>query len=146
VDAIEGDVLLIKLPEDPFTPIKPPEKRPNLSLQSYLRLSKENFWDELTEKYQLQMLEFTAWIDGYKERTNWNVLFNNFGHRLSGTDEIKYHDLPFAMQLGIFIEYQMDAEKGIVFPGSSLEPEDLESWIFEIKNWFRDVAMEAQMP
>ncbi len=80
-------------------------------------LTKENFWNELTDAFPEPVKEFGAWIDGYKKRVKWNALFcdcSNY-HPKSGnsdrnTPSIKYHDLPIAFQFGIFLQYVF--EKG----------------------------------
>lgn len=59
-------------------------------------LTKENFWNNLHAKYPEQMKRFCDWIDAYKKRVHWMALFYK---------DVKYHDLPFAMQLGIFLQY-----------------------------------------
>jgi hypothetical protein len=77
----------------------------------YEKLTKENFWDELYERYSAVQV-FCDWIDEYKKRVNWNVLFNG-GIReypyvngvIKFTDVPKFHDLPIAMQWGIFQQF-----------------------------------------
>lgn len=72
-------------------------------------LTKENFWNELLEKYPEQMKVFCAWIDGYKKRVNWNKLFNSDSdyqnYEGKNAPAPKYHDLPIAMQIGIFMQF-----------------------------------------
>ena len=77
-------------------------------------LTKENFWNEMHQKYPEQMKRFCAWIDKYKARVNWNILFNHqlygkqYKHSKTSMKQIpapKYHDLPLAMQMGIFMEF-----------------------------------------
>lgn len=86
-------------------------------------LTKENFWDQLMEKYPEEMKRFCSWIDGYKERTDWKRLFNT-GTDYTGYIGIpgkpvtefkkvreapKYHDLPIAMQFGIFLQFAKES-------------------------------------
>ncbi len=59
-------------------------------------LTKENFWNEVMEKYPKATKQFCDWIDEYKNAVSWNDLFRG---------PAKYHDLPYAMQYGIWIEY-----------------------------------------
>lgn len=82
-------------------------------------LTRENFWDEMEQKYPKAMSHFKQWIDQYKSEHDWNTLFNT-GY-IKFTEEIaiesdllqeiktsvapKYHELPIAMQYGIFIEF-----------------------------------------
>lgn len=58
-------------------------------------LTKENFWNELKEKYPNAVDEFCLWIDDYKADVNWKDLFS----------DAKFHDMPFDMQIGILIWY-----------------------------------------
>ena len=87
-------------------------------------LTKENFWDELMEKYPDEMKTFCVWIDEYKVRIAWPFLF-------SGT-EIKYHHLPIAMQVGIFIQYTKEVN------GPNLDiPPLMDNFPGTIREWFR---------
>lgn len=70
-------------------------------------LTKEGFWNEIEKKYPGYMEDFKAWIDKYKERVRWDELFGNV---FPTTKKIKFHDLPTAMQIGIFIQYTTEAE------------------------------------
>ncbi len=79
-------------------------------------LTKENFWDEMEQKYPKAMAHFKQWIDQYKRDNNWGYVFNpeftiktisergNFSS-LTHSWPPKYHELPIAMQFGIFTEY-----------------------------------------
>jgi hypothetical protein len=56
------------------------------------------------------MKNFKQWIDLYKKDNDWNELFNDFPAGTSTDCDIefiapKYHELPIAMQFGIYIEY-----------------------------------------
>jgi hypothetical protein len=80
-------------------------------------LTKENFFNEMGEKFPKSMKKFCSWIDEYKKEIGWNGLFNDHYHQSNiqraGNGEIshidysapKYHDLPYAMQYGIWIQY-----------------------------------------
>lgn len=79
-------------------------------------LTLENFWNDLYIKYPKATKVFCNWIDKYKVKNNWENLFNG-GVCISGseddafdfsTEAPKYHDLPWAMQLGIWIEFITD--------------------------------------
>lgn len=61
-------------------------------------LNKENCWNEIEAKYPDQFSAFASWIDFYKLDNNWKELF-------SQVEQVKFHDLPLAMQIGILIEY-----------------------------------------
>lgn len=77
-------------------------------------LTKENFWDEMEQKYPKAMKHFKEWIDNYKIEHDWDNLFNegpidswniNSGSNANYKAAPKYHELPVAMQLGIFLEF-----------------------------------------
>jgi hypothetical protein len=78
-------------------------------------LTKENFWNDMYLKYPLAMKAFCKWIDEYKEKNKWKRLFNSNYKLIHSTDhegttssiisEPKFHDLPLAMQMGIWGEY-----------------------------------------
>lgn len=72
-------------------------------------LNKENFWNRIYETYPEACQEFCDWIDKYKAENNWNVLFNSDSNWQDkdgkNATAPKYHDLPIAMQTGIFIEF-----------------------------------------
>ncbi|MCW3111348.1 MAG: hypothetical protein JWQ09_5854 [Segetibacter sp.] len=76
-------------------------------------LTKENFWDEMEQKYPKAMKHFKKWIDQYKTEHDWDYLFNgNITHGVGfftvkeqTTESPKYHELPIAMQFGIFCEW-----------------------------------------
>lgn len=67
-------------------------------------LSKENFWNDLEEKYPEAMKVFRDWLDTYKQKVHWDDLFG-IHQRKHYWGDIKYHHLPIAMQIGIFIEF-----------------------------------------
>lgn len=77
-------------------------------------LTKENFWNEMEQKYPKAMEHFQNWINGYKADNDWHLLFNE---DTSNTKDMsdnfifnsvpKYHELPIAMQFGIFVEYSL---------------------------------------
>jgi hypothetical protein len=85
-------------------------------------LNKENFWDELYAKYPEQVQHFCNWIDEYKRRNNWEVLFNDkvwcADNQGEGAYQItqapKFHHLPIAMQMGIWMEYLEDQQPRMV--------------------------------
>ena len=67
-------------------------------------LTKENFWNEMQNKYPLAFKDFSTWIDNYKKANNWNSLFP-ITERKKHWMDIKFHHLPIAMQMGIWNEY-----------------------------------------
>lgn len=66
----------------------------------------KGFFDEIKEIYPEEVEHFLKWIDQYKADHNWNKLFNITGF-MAG---VKYHELPFAMQLGIIAQYLIEQE------------------------------------
>jgi hypothetical protein len=69
-------------------------------------LTKENFWNGLYESYPVEMKRFCDWVDEYKLRVHWSDLFGNINFkRKHYWADIKFHHLPIAMQIGIFIQY-----------------------------------------
>jgi hypothetical protein len=62
-------------------------------------LTKENFWNEMKEKYPQAMERFCEWIDDYKRQVEWKKLFNTTYYPW------KFHDLPLAMQFGIWRQF-----------------------------------------
>lgn len=73
-------------------------------------LTKENFFDEMTKKYPKQMEVFCKWIDEYKKRVNWDLIFAD---RHNGLGRVpKFHEIPIAMQIGIITEFSMEIEPG----------------------------------
>lgn len=75
-------------------------------------LTKENFWNEIYSKYPNATKLFCDWIDEYKKAVNWQVLFNPHFKVVEETTQIhstpKFHDLPHAIQQGIWIEFAND--------------------------------------
>lgn len=84
-------------------------------------LTKENFWNEMKQKYPDTMAHFCRWIDEYKKEIQFNELFLN-GIRVEQC-RIKFHDLPYAMQLGIWLEYVSQSGKKLnySFPAFDLK-------------------------
>lgn len=67
-------------------------------------LNKENFWDSCKKEFPAAMKDFCNWIDDYKKQNDWGNLIGK---------KVKFHDLPLAMQMGIWNEYlnSYDLEK-----------------------------------
>lgn len=79
-------------------------------------LTRENFWNEVATNNPKGVQIFKDWIDEYKKSVNWDRLFNagwlpvdSIGsvslYPLRKTVAPKFHDLPYAMQLGIWMEF-----------------------------------------
>ena len=70
-------------------------------------LTKQNFWNDMMEKYPGATKAFCKWIDEFKNEVNWLNLFNcgSPNYAKQGHHSPKFHDLPYALQLGIWLEY-----------------------------------------
>jgi len=105
-------------------------------------LTKENFWNELHDKYTAEVEDFCKWIDQYKARIFWPLLFEY--------KEMKYHNLPIAMQIGIFLQYVSEngSRHGIEIPIITHQ-DDFERIPYVIKDFFRskhnDVLMDNEV-
>src|SRR5687768_11595223 len=74
-------------------------------------LNKENFFNEIGKKYPQALAHFNQWIDEYKKEVGWDELFGNV-YRPDHSDEIKFHDLPYDMQNGIFARFDLEKFHG----------------------------------
>lgn len=92
------------------------------------KMDKAGFWDPILAKYPEEFGDFAKWLDEYKRRVRWPVLFNN------AYIPTKYHDLPPAMQIGIFMQYTVESggtmlmENGFTYSMNGI--------IESIKSWF----------
>lgn len=68
-------------------------------------LTKENFWNEIMNQYPNATKCFCDWIDEYKKAANWSQLFNESCH---AAGKPKFHDIPYDMQVGIWIKFATD--------------------------------------
>ena len=92
-------------------------------------LTKENFWNEIETKYPNAFKIFADWIDEYKKEVKWNYFFGA-GHKnyndFHGAP--KFHDIPHAMQLGIWLAFIKDTtEPCYMIP--DLHSYNLNEWI-----------------
>lgn len=103
-------------------------------------LTKENFWNQLQELHPKGMKVFCNWIDEYKAKNNWNDLFGNdqISQRKHHWADIKFHHIPLAFQIGIWIEFVCD--RG----GCYWEIEDMFSmdWEKEILSFIKMIDSE----
>lgn len=85
-------------------------------------LNKENFFNEMTMKYPLIMKVFSEWIDVYKKEVSWDKLFgNNIDAIHYNVYQIKFHDIPFEMQLGVIESFLLPYGVGLTKPSISLD-------------------------
>lgn len=95
-------------------------------------LTMENFFNDMTKKYPKGVKAFGDWIDAYKKAVGWNELFrerlidasSSQGGPRTLTTATKYHDLPAAMQEGIYWAFWRD--RG----GCQLEIDDMFAFDF----------------
>jgi hypothetical protein len=72
-------------------------------------LTKENFWDAIMELYPKSTTLFCKWIDEYKEAVSWNKLFKANEDTIQiHSSTYKFHEIPYAMQQGIWIAFVDD--------------------------------------
>lgn len=64
-------------------------------------LNKENFWNEMQEKHPITMKKFCIFIDEFKEKHEWNRMFN---------PKIKFHDIPIVMQIGVIHNFFIELD------------------------------------
>lgn len=88
-------------------------ERKNMKIEP--TLTNENFFRRMKELYPVSMNRFCDWIDEYKMATGWKGTIetdyrNAFCMYMDPA--IKYHDLPNAMQLGIFIAFIRAEDRG----------------------------------
>lgn len=103
------------------------------------KLTKENFWNALYEKYS-EVQVFCDWIDEYKKRVGWNgQLFDNVLRAAP-----KFHDLPIAMQWGIFQQFCAEQHpSGFGGIESSFEhPKDMEKIPELITEYFAEMKSQ----
>lgn len=69
-----------------------------------INFTTKSFWDELENKYPNEIAQYKGWIDEYKRCVDWDSSL--FGRSpKNGECPVKYHDLPMAMQWGIFQQF-----------------------------------------
>lgn len=108
-------------------------------------LTKENFWNAIQEQYPVEMKMFCDWIDEYKKRVQWNMLFKHlpgYSGGAVGFKYPKYHDLPLAMQIGIFIQFTVESSKANFFDPSMQIPFTMDDWKECVRRWFTKIPGE----
>jgi hypothetical protein len=85
-------------------------------------LNLENFWNPQRAQTPEAVDVFCKWVDEYKKRNNWKALFNegicNYpinADIMEKSHAPKFHDLPWAMQMGILQEFAASQPAGISF-------------------------------
>jgi hypothetical protein len=96
-------------------------------------LSKENFWNELSEKYPQAVELFNNWIDKYQKEVGWGDLFPN---------GVKFHDLPFEMQNGILARFDIECFHGVLTgKGKAVYESERSVYVQGFINLFRGVQI-----
>lgn len=72
-------------------------------------LTKENFWNEIEVRFPKSTKLFLKWIDVYKQKTEWNKLFNSDSEYQNAEGKNaaapKFHEISYEMQQGIWISF-----------------------------------------
>lgn len=102
-------------------------------------MTKENFWNKIMEDCPGKMNEFCEWIDEYKAKSGWDSIFQG------GGELIKYHDIPLAMQVGIFLQYAIEGDHYYNFFEylDGIPITDMADYPRHIKTWFYEEEREA---
>jgi len=106
-------------------------------------LNKENFWNDVYDKYPNATQVFCDWIDVYKKENNWDELFNA-GHDTRGdlTEAPKFHDLPIEMQQGIWIKFVRETNPDWMSDSGDLYEFNLE---YEIKIFLEEEEIRKNL-
>ena len=114
-------------------------------------MTKANFWDKIQSEYPEEMGEFLSWLEEFKRRENWSDLFGQIGQAkpfpdgsINWADRLKFHDLPNAMQIGIFIQYTIE-QGGESFFQPGAEMWTMANMIQAIRQWFHDEHKANQL-
>lgn len=112
-------------------------------------LTLENFWNKLTEEFPKEVKHFGAWIDEYKKRVDWDNLFseNRVWHKeyVPGSNTyVKYHDLPLAMQFGIFCQYVVECGEVVYLADCPGDFIDQIREYFSLKHQENDAALTKE--
>ncbi len=79
---------------------------------NYESLTKENFFDEMNNKYPFGLAQFLKWLDKYKKEIGWENVFNGIKTMNQGVgfekESCKFHELPIAMQMGIYFQFMRE--------------------------------------
>lgn len=114
-------------------------KNKNNNMQN---LNKENFWNDLLEKYPEAVELFCKWIDRYKAEVGWDELFNQTG--LSNEDkQVKFHDIPFEMQNGILARFDIECNNGILSgKGNAIYEKMRPMYVDQFESLFLDLQQQ----
>ena len=103
-------------------------------------MTKENFWNEIEQRWPGELEMFSQWLDEYKKKIHWDDLFHREKREHYWTD-LKFHHLPDAIQIGIF--YQYTIEEPCRYSFIIEEKDSLEKIAENIKEWFCEEHEDA---
>jgi hypothetical protein len=98
-------------------------------------LTKENFFDELRERFPNAVDHFCKWIDDYKVDNNWLAIFG---------PDVKFHHLPFEMQNGIISRYELELHNNTDGRGKNIYENIGEEYKMAIRDIFQDLEKIMQ--
>ena len=104
------------------------------------KMTKANFWNVLEAEYPEQTADFRRWLSEYARREGIDRLFDA-QHSADGGQirqtvtliPVGFHDLPNAMQIGIFIQYTVETG---AHPFHCEDELTMEYWQIAIGQWF----------
>lgn len=85
-------------------------KQEEMNIRLIEPMTKENLWNELQEKYPIMMKKFCDFIDEYKRKVRWDEMFGATVRPDWTHFPPKFHDLPFEMQVGIYMSFVFNTE------------------------------------
>lgn len=103
-----------------------------------VEFTKEMFWSPLEASNPEGLKKFYLWIDDYKRKNSWQQLFNYGSPHYSnqGWHNPKFHELPSAMQFGIFLQFVSETTP-LAFAGSMFSNPSMGNAAKIIKAYFR---------
>lgn len=106
---------------------------------------KDSFWAEIQERWPGEFHRFTTWIDEYKKKNDWLTLFNSNSEyqNVVGKNAVapKFHDLPPAMQIGIFMQYCIQESHRYDFLEG--QPDTMAKLVDMVTEWFCEEHEDA---
>lgn len=95
----------------------------------------QEFWDKIKQEFPKAFEIFGKWIDDYKGQVNWEFLFNASPKSMTKLSSPKFHDLPVALQRGIFETFQKDYCNFL----------NRDSWYIELEEYVGFINYETQV-
>jgi len=97
-------------------------------------MTKDDFWNPIESRSPKQFEKFKNWVDEYKKRVDWSELWQE-GEYIPCIEikAPKVHELPDALQTGIFIQFITEIEPSYTL---SLDFTNMDSVKRGIRDWF----------